>query len=66
MRLLKMSEEKLFAVAGNPVFHSRSPQMFQAAFRASGLDGYHYLRFAPWQAQEITAAMRDIPIWGLT
>jgi shikimate dehydrogenase len=60
-----MSEEKFFAVAGNPVLHSRSPQMFQAAFRALGLDDCHYLRFAPWQAREIAAAMRDIPIRGL-
>ena len=59
-----MSEMKLFAVAGNPILHSRSPEMFRAAFRALGIDNYYYLRFAPSRAEEIVQAMREIPISG--
>ena len=59
-----MSEVKLFAVAGNPILHSRSPEMFQAAFKALGLDNYYYLRFASSRAEEIVQAMREIPICG--
>ena len=40
-----MSEGKIFAVTGNPILHSRSPEIFQAAFKALGLDNYYYLRF---------------------
>jgi shikimate dehydrogenase len=59
-----MSEMKLFAVAGNPILHSRSPEIFQAAFKALGMDNYYYLRFASSRAQEITQAMRDMPVSG--
>ena len=59
-----MSEMKLFAVAGNPILHSRSPEIFQAAFKALGLDNYYYLRFASSRAEEIVQAMREIPISG--
>jgi shikimate dehydrogenase len=59
-----MSEIKLFAVTGNPILHSRSPEMFQAAFKALGLDNCYYLRFASSRAEEIVQAMRDIPVSG--
>ncbi len=55
---------KLFAVAGNPILHSRSPEIFQAAFKALGLDNYYYLRFGSSRAEEIVQAMREITISG--
>jgi shikimate dehydrogenase len=59
-----MSETKLFAIAGNPALHSRSPQMFHAAFRALGMDNCFYLRFAASRAEEVLKAMREVPISG--
>jgi shikimate dehydrogenase len=59
-----MNEIRLFAVAGNPILHSRSPEIFQAACNALGMDNYYYLRFASWRAREITQVMRDIPVSG--
>jgi shikimate dehydrogenase len=59
-----MSEVKFFAVAGNPILHSRSPLIFQAALNALGMHNYYYLRFASSRVQEITQAMREIPISG--
>ena len=38
--------------------------MFQAAFKALGLDNYYYLRFASSRAEEIVQAMREITISG--
>jgi shikimate dehydrogenase len=59
-----MSEVKLFAVTGNPILHSRSPEIFQAAFKALGLDNYYYVRFAALRAEEIVQAMKEITICG--
>ncbi len=33
-----MSETKLFAVAGKPVLHSLSPEIFGRLFRAAGMN----------------------------
>jgi shikimate dehydrogenase len=59
-----MSEMKIFAVAGNPILHSRSPEIFRAALNALGMDNYYYLRFASSRIEEITQAMRDMLISG--
>jgi shikimate dehydrogenase len=55
---------KIYAVAGSPVFHSRSPVMFNAAFRALGVDS-HYVRLSAATAREVVASARAMGMGGL-
>jgi shikimate dehydrogenase len=55
---------KIYAVAGHPVFHSRSPRMFNAAFRELALDAV-YTRLAASTAEEAITAAREVGIDGL-
>lgn len=55
---------KIFAVAGNPVLHSRSPNMFNAAFKHLGMDA-HYVRFAASDAKEIVRIAMEMGMSGL-
>ncbi len=59
-----MGDLKLFAIAGNPALHSRSPQMFNTAFGALGMDNCFYLRFAASRAAEVLQVMREVPVHG--
>jgi shikimate dehydrogenase len=59
-----MPETNIFAVAGNPVLHSKSPLMFHAAFRDLSVDGV-YIRLALSSAREIIDSMEEIGIRGL-
>lgn len=59
-----MSSAKLFAVAGNPILHSKSPDMFHAAFSACSING-RYLRFASSNIEEIVRAARGMELSGL-
>jgi len=61
----KSSSEKtrIFAVTGNPVLHSRSPDIFNAAFSLLSLDAV-YTRFAASRVEEIIAGASDIGISG--
>ncbi|MGD0231601.1 MAG: shikimate kinase [Syntrophorhabdales bacterium] len=54
----------LYAVAGNPVFHSRSPIIFNTAFRELAVDA-RYLRLAASTAREIIDLARQIGLDGL-
>ena len=58
-----MDDTQFFAVAGDPILHSRSPEMFQAAFKATSLNAV-YLRFASSEAGEIARMARSMPIHG--
>jgi len=53
-----------FAVAGRPVLHSRSPQIFNAAFRALGKSG-RYIRMAPESAAGALDLFRRLGLAGL-
>ncbi len=55
---------KLYAVAGNPVFHSRSPAIFNTAFRERGIDAV-YMRLAASSAEEVMETARDIGLSGM-
>lgn len=54
---------KLFAIFGNPVLHSLSPQLFNAAFAAMRIDA-HYARIQTDHASDIAHAMRSLPLAG--
>jgi shikimate dehydrogenase len=54
----------IYAVAGNPVFHSRSPGMFNAAFKELSLDAV-YIRLAASTAEEVLSTAREVGIKGL-
>ncbi len=54
----------LYAVAGNPVFHSRSPVMFNTAFRERALEAV-YLAFAASTPEEIVSTAREMGLQGL-
>jgi len=58
------SGTQIFAVAGNPVLHSKSPDMFNAAFKACALDAV-YTRIAALKAEEIIECARDAGIAGI-
>ena len=59
-----MSETKLFAVTGKPVFHSRSPQLFNSLFRAIEIDAV-YTRLAAASAEEALTTAKAIKLSGL-
>ncbi len=55
-----MTETKLLGVIGNPVYHSRSPVIFESVFRELGIDAL-YLRLSAEtakEAMEIVSAMQ--------
>lgn len=59
-----MSEIKLFAVTGKPVFFSRSPDLFNCLFRAFGINAF-YTRLAAESAEEALSVARAIGLSGL-
>lgn len=59
-----MGKTKLFAVVGNPVAHSRSPQMQQAAFDALGVDAV-YFRILAASAGEVFSAADELGLCGM-
>lgn len=58
------SAGRLFAVTGRPVLHSRSPDMFAAAFEALGLP-HRYLRLAADTADEALRLAAELGLSGL-
>jgi shikimate dehydrogenase len=56
--------DAIYGVTGKPVFHSRSPAIFNGAFRACGISSV-YTRVAVDSAEEAIHLMRAIGIRGL-
>lgn len=54
---------KLFAVFGNPVLHSKSPQLFNALFEKFQVNA-HYTRIHVEECAEVTRAIRSLNIIG--
>lgn len=59
-----MPDMNIYAVTGYPIMHSRSPVMFNAAFRALSIDAA-YTRFAARNAEDAAESMRTIGIAGM-
>ncbi len=57
------SKSKLFAVFGNPVLHSKSPQMFNALFTNSNTNAF-YTRFRVQAAHEVVDAISSFGLSG--
>ncbi len=55
---------RLFAVTGRPILHSRSPQVFTAAYRAGGMDAT-YTRLAADSAPHALELARALGLNGL-
>lgn len=55
---------RIFAVAGNPVLHSRSPQIMNCAFEALGIDAA-YTRMLAGSGEEAVRTAKEIGIGGL-
>ena len=59
-----MPETKLFAVTGRPIFHSRSPAIFNFLFASMGIDAA-YLRLAAQSGREALETAGKMNIDGL-
>ena len=59
-----MSRPRLFAVTGKPVYHSRSPQIFNSLFHEMGIDGI-YTRFAAANTEEAIKIAKALKLAGL-
>jgi 3-phosphoshikimate 1-carboxyvinyltransferase len=58
-----MSETQLFAVAGRPIFHSRSPLIFNTLFHSQKIDAV-YFRLAASSCEEIIQTAKDMGLSG--
>jgi 3-dehydroquinate dehydratase / shikimate dehydrogenase len=56
---------RVYGVAGDPVAHSLSPAMLNAAFRRENVNGV-YLALHAKTLEDLLACVRDIPIAGLS
>jgi len=59
-----MDKLELFAVAGHPVFHSKSPILFGRGFAAAGYAGA-YFRLAARSPEEALAFFRELGLRGM-
>jgi len=59
-----MSEQKIFAVAGRPILHSRSPQIFNSWFQSEGMNAV-YVRLAAGSAEDAVKTARAVKLSGM-
>lgn len=59
-----MSENLIFGVCGEPIVHSRSPEMFNAAFRELGIDA-EYVRIAAAGIEETMFLLKGMKLKGI-
>ena len=52
-----------FAVFGNPILHSKSPQLFNSVFSEFGMNAF-YTRIRPQSASDIIDIIRTMPLAG--
>ncbi|MBR4688920.1 MAG: NAD(P)-binding domain-containing protein [Bacteroidales bacterium] len=55
---------QVFAVTGNPILHSKSPNMFNAQFKHNGLDA-NYIYLAAETADEAIFLFRELNVTGM-
>ena len=58
------SETKIFAVTGRPILHSKSPNMFNAAFEHEGIDAA-YIRLAAKNVEQAIFLLKSLDIKGM-
>jgi shikimate dehydrogenase len=58
-----MPETKLFAVAGDPILHSLSPEIFKRLFRTAGMNAV-YFRLAAENGREVMDAAKAMGLAG--
>jgi shikimate dehydrogenase len=54
---------KIFAVFGNPILHSKSPQLFNSVFKRLQIDAF-YTRIRPQSASDLVDIFRILPLAG--
>ncbi|NHB68840.1 shikimate dehydrogenase family protein [Perlabentimonas gracilis] len=54
---------QFFAVFGNPILHSKSPQLFNSVFNEFDMDAF-YTRIRPQSASDIIDIIRSMPLAG--
>lgn len=59
-----MSETRLFAVTGTPIFQSKSPEIWNSAFEALGLDAV-YFRIAAHDISDAVRISKEIGLAGI-
>ncbi|MBM2814574.1 MAG: shikimate kinase [Ignavibacteria bacterium] len=57
-------KKKLFAVCGNPILHSKSPQLFSDAYQNAGIDAV-YTRLAVDSAEQAIELAKEISLNGM-
>ncbi|MFP4557135.1 MAG: shikimate dehydrogenase family protein [Bacteroidales bacterium] len=58
-----MQAHNILAVFGNPILHSKSPQLFNSAINKSGIQAF-YTRIRPQSAKDIIEIIRNLPLLG--